>query len=119
MNFPGRCPAYDFFNVRAGIRHDNFTITGLVPENVFNSHFYQNAYRQGLGWRRVPGTVPAQLRHSPEIHLWRVASRLFLEIQSVVNFHVEQVEVEHVSDFRHDTGPEWQWQLPHACTEGN
>ena len=43
--FPWRVPSYDFFNVRAGVRHKNFTITGYA-ENVFNSHFYQNAYRK-------------------------------------------------------------------------
>ena len=43
--FPWKVPSYDFFNVRAGIRHENFTITGYA-ENVFNSHFYQNAYRK-------------------------------------------------------------------------
>ena len=43
--FPWRVPSYDFFNVRAGIRHKNFTVTGYA-ENVFNSHFFQNAYRK-------------------------------------------------------------------------
>ena len=43
--FPWQVPSYDFFNVRAGVRHKNFTITGYA-ENVFNSHFYQNAYRK-------------------------------------------------------------------------
>ena len=43
--FPWRVPSYDFFNVRAGVRHKNFTVTGYA-ENVFNSHFYQNAYRK-------------------------------------------------------------------------
>ena len=42
---PWQVPSYDFFNVRAGIRHKNFTITGYA-ENVFNSHFFQNAYRK-------------------------------------------------------------------------
>ncbi len=43
--FPWEVPSYDFFNLRAGVRHENFTITGYA-ENVFNSHFYQNAYRK-------------------------------------------------------------------------
>ena len=43
--FPWRVPSYDFFNVRAGVRHKNFTVTGYA-ENVFNSHYYQNAYRK-------------------------------------------------------------------------
>ena len=43
--FPWSVPSYDFFNVRAGIRHEDFTITGYA-ENVFNNHFYQNAYRK-------------------------------------------------------------------------
>ena len=43
--FPWYVPSYDFFNVRAGVRHKNFTVTGYA-ENVFNSHFYQNAYRK-------------------------------------------------------------------------
>ena len=43
--FPWQVPSYDFFDVRAGVRHKNFTITGYA-ENVFNSHFYQNAYRK-------------------------------------------------------------------------
>ena len=43
--FPWQVPSYDFFNVRAGVRHKNFTVTGYA-ENVFNSHFYQNAYRK-------------------------------------------------------------------------
>ena len=43
--FPWSVPSYDFFNVRAGVRHKDFTITGYA-ENVFNSHFYQNAYRK-------------------------------------------------------------------------
>ena len=43
--FPWQVPSYDFFNVRAGVRHKNFTITGYA-ENVFNSHYYQNAYRK-------------------------------------------------------------------------
>ena len=43
--FPWEVPSYDFFNVRAGIRHEDFTITGYA-ENVFNNHFYQNAYRK-------------------------------------------------------------------------
>ena len=42
---PWQVPSYDFFNVRAGVRHKNFTITGYA-ENVFNSHFFQNAYRK-------------------------------------------------------------------------
>ena len=46
--FPWRVPSYDFFNVRAGVRHKNFTVTGYA-ENVFNSHFYQNAYRKAWG----------------------------------------------------------------------
>ena len=43
--FPWGVPSYDFFNIRAGVRHQNFTITGYA-ENVFNSHFFQNAYRK-------------------------------------------------------------------------
>ena len=43
--FPWEVPSYDFFNVRGGIRHENFTITAYA-ENVFNSHFFQNAYRK-------------------------------------------------------------------------
>ena len=43
--FPWQVPSYDFFNVRAGVRHKNFTVTGYA-ENVFNSHYYQNAYRK-------------------------------------------------------------------------
>ena len=43
--FPWEVPSYDFFNVRAGVRHKNFTVTGYA-ENVFNSHFYRNAYRK-------------------------------------------------------------------------
>ena len=42
---PWQVPSYDFFNVRAGVRHKNFTIAGYA-ENVFNSHFFQNAYRK-------------------------------------------------------------------------
>lgn len=43
--FPWSVPSYDFFNVRAGVRHKNFTVTGYA-ENVFNNHFFQNAYRK-------------------------------------------------------------------------
>ncbi len=46
--FPWKVPSYDFFNVRAGVRHKNFTVSGYA-ENVFNSHFYQNAYRKAWG----------------------------------------------------------------------
>ena len=42
-NFPYYSPSYDFFNLRAGIRHKNFTITGYA-ENLFDSNYYPNAY---------------------------------------------------------------------------
>ncbi len=41
--FPYYSPSYDFFNLRAGIRHKNFTITGYA-ENLFDSNYYPNAY---------------------------------------------------------------------------
>ena len=41
--FPYEVPSYDFFNLRAGIRHKNFTITGYA-ENLFDSNYYPNAY---------------------------------------------------------------------------
>ena len=42
-SFPYYSPSYDFFNLRAGIRHKNFTITGYA-ENLFDSNYYPNAY---------------------------------------------------------------------------
>lgn len=41
--FPWKVPAYDFFNLRAGIRHDNYSVTAYA-ENLFDSKYYQNAY---------------------------------------------------------------------------
>ena len=41
--FPYYSPSYDFFNLRAGVRHKNFTITGYA-ENLFDSNYYPNAY---------------------------------------------------------------------------
>ena len=41
--FPWYIPSYDFFNLRAGIEHENFTIAVYV-ENLFDSNYYTNAY---------------------------------------------------------------------------
>ncbi len=41
--FPYESPSYDFFNLRAGVRHKNFTITGYA-ENLFDNNYYPNAY---------------------------------------------------------------------------
>ncbi len=41
--FPWKVPAYNFFNLRAGIRNDTWSVTAYA-ENLFDNHFYQNAY---------------------------------------------------------------------------
>ena len=41
--YPWYIPSYDFFNLRAGIEHENFTIAVYV-ENLFDSNYYTNAY---------------------------------------------------------------------------
>lgn len=41
--FPWKVPAYDFFNLRAGIRADAWSLTAYA-ENLFDSDYYQNAY---------------------------------------------------------------------------
>jgi len=41
--FPWYIPSYDFFNLRAGIEHQNYSISAYV-ENLFDSNFYTNAY---------------------------------------------------------------------------
>jgi iron complex outermembrane receptor protein len=41
--FPWYVPSYDFFNLRAGIEHENFSITAYA-ENLFDSNYYTNAY---------------------------------------------------------------------------
>ena len=41
--FPWKVPAYNFFNLRVGVRHENFSVTAYA-ENLFDSEHYQNAY---------------------------------------------------------------------------
>ncbi len=45
--FPWEVPSYDFFNLRAGIEHKDFTITGYA-ENLFDSTYYTNAYQKAF-----------------------------------------------------------------------
>ena len=45
--FPWEVPSYDFFNLRAGIEHEDFTITGYA-ENLFDSTYYTNAYQKAF-----------------------------------------------------------------------
>ena len=45
--FPWRAPNYDFFNVRAGIEHKDFTIAAYA-ENVFDEKYYTNAYQKAF-----------------------------------------------------------------------
>jgi iron complex outermembrane receptor protein len=41
--YPWYIPSYDFFNLRAGIEHQNFSVTAYV-ENLFDSNYYTNAF---------------------------------------------------------------------------
>ena len=41
--FPWKVPAYNFFNLRVGVRHENYSVTAYA-ENLFDSDHYQNAY---------------------------------------------------------------------------
>lgn len=41
--FPWQVPSYDFFNLRAGVRHKDFSVVAYA-ENLFNSNYYANAY---------------------------------------------------------------------------
>lgn len=65
--FPWQIPSYDFFNVRAGVRHKNFIITGYA-ENVFNSRIYQNAYRKawasGVTVEPLPRSYGIRVRYT-------------------------------------------------------
>jgi iron complex outermembrane receptor protein len=46
--FPWKVPAYNFFNLRAGIRSDAWAITAYA-ENLFDKDFFQNAYVKAWG----------------------------------------------------------------------
>ncbi|MEJ8569179.1 TonB-dependent receptor [Elongatibacter sediminis] len=41
--YPWYIPSYDFVNLRAGVEHQNFSVSAYV-ENLFDSNFYTNAY---------------------------------------------------------------------------
>lgn len=41
--YPWYIPSYDFFNLRAGIEHQNYTIS-VYAENLFDNNFYTNAF---------------------------------------------------------------------------
>ncbi len=45
--FPWRAPSYDFFNIRAGIEHRDFTIAAYA-ENLFDETYYTNAYQKAF-----------------------------------------------------------------------
>lgn len=45
--FPFIVPSYDFWNIRAGIQADNYTITAYA-ENAFDDKFYTNAYSKAF-----------------------------------------------------------------------
>ena len=45
--FPWEVPSYDFFNLRAGIQHEDFTVT-VYGENIFDENFYTNAYQKAF-----------------------------------------------------------------------
>jgi iron complex outermembrane recepter protein len=45
--FPWEVPSYDFFNLRAGIETDDWTITGYA-ENLFDETYYTNAYQKAF-----------------------------------------------------------------------
>ncbi len=41
--YPWYIPSYDFFNLRAGIEHQNYSLS-VYAENLFDSEFYTNAF---------------------------------------------------------------------------
>ena len=41
--YPWYVPSYDFFNLRAGIEHENFSVA-VYAENLFDNNFYTNAW---------------------------------------------------------------------------
>jgi len=45
--FPWRAPSYDFFNIRAGMEHRDFTIAAYA-ENLFDETYYTNAYQKAF-----------------------------------------------------------------------
>ncbi len=45
--FPWQVPSYDFFNLRAGIEHEKFSIVAYA-ENLFDSVYYTNAYQKAF-----------------------------------------------------------------------
>jgi iron complex outermembrane receptor protein len=47
QSYPFIVPSYDFWNVRAGIETDNYTITAYA-ENAFDDQYFTNAYRKAF-----------------------------------------------------------------------
>ncbi len=45
--YPWVVPSYDFFNLRVGVEHEDFTVTGYA-ENLFDSNYYTNAYQKAF-----------------------------------------------------------------------
>ncbi len=45
--FPWEVPSYDFFNLRVGIDHKNYSIVAYA-ENLFDDNYYTNAYQKAF-----------------------------------------------------------------------
>ncbi len=45
--FPWEVPSYNVFNLRAGVRHENYTVAFYV-ENLFDEEYYTNAYQKAF-----------------------------------------------------------------------
>ncbi len=61
--FPWEVPSYDVFNLRAGVRHENYTVAFYV-ENLFDEEYYTNAYQKAFmsGLHIEPGVQRYGLR---------------------------------------------------------
>ncbi|MEH6610739.1 MAG: TonB-dependent receptor [Halioglobus sp.] len=45
--FPWEVPSYDVFNLRAGVRHENYTVAFYV-ENLFDEEYFTNSYQKAF-----------------------------------------------------------------------
>jgi iron complex outermembrane receptor protein len=45
--FPWEVPSYNVFNLRAGVRHENYTLAFYV-ENLFDEEYFTNAYQKAF-----------------------------------------------------------------------
>ncbi len=61
--FPWEVPSYDYFNLRLGLEHENYTVTAYV-ENLFDDTYYTNAYQKAFmgGLHIEPGVQRYGLR---------------------------------------------------------